>query len=90
MSDHVTTEALHQQLLDDLVATLYCDPADVDDDTTFHDLGLDSILGLEFLGLVNGRYQLSEEIDTLHEHPTLAQLVQYLSGRLEQLQAERA
>ncbi|MCG0286198.1 acyl carrier protein [Streptomyces sp. PSAA01] len=90
MSDHVTTEALHQQLLDDLVATLYCEPAEVDDDTTFQDLGLDSILGLEFLGLVNGRYQLSEEIDALYDHPTLAQLVQYLGGRLEQLQAERA
>lgn len=89
MTDRVTPEALRLELLGDLVAVLYCEPADVDDNTPFVELGLDSILGIEFVTIINGRYQLTETIDAIYENPTLTRLVEYLSARLERTPVER-
>ncbi len=67
-------------LREELARTLYCDPAEIDDDTSFNALGLDSILGVEFVTFVNDRYALDEPAGALYDHPTLAAFARHVAA----------
>ncbi|MET7878904.1 acyl carrier protein [Micromonospora profundi] len=87
--DRPTARAIRSDLQSDLARVLYCDETDLSDDATFVELGLDSILGLEFLASINARYGIRENIDAVYEHPTLAQLTQYLAQRVSAQAGDR-
>ncbi|MDX2531388.1 acyl carrier protein [Streptomyces europaeiscabiei] len=64
-----------------LGAILRCDPWEIDEKATFHVLGLDSILGAEFVDAINTRYGLKEEAFTLYDHPTPAAMATHVVAR---------
>jgi aryl carrier-like protein len=78
----VTVLSILSDLRGDLSRILYCDEEDIADDVTLVEQGLDSILGLELLAAFNARLQLRENIDAIYDHPTPAQLSEYLLGRV--------
>ena len=60
--------------------TLCCDPGEVGYDTPFSELGLDSILGVEFIKGINDAADLNLTADILFEHVTLQALNQAING----------
>ncbi|MFD8631945.1 phosphopantetheine-binding protein [Streptomyces sp. NPDC059533] len=65
-------------LREQLTAILCCDSWDVDADTPFPRLGVDSLLGAEFVSVVNRVFGLSERAVVLHEYQTLDALAAYV------------
>lgn len=83
MAGQTNVDAVRMELRNDLARILYCDVADVTDDATFTELGLDSILGFELLTVVNARYSLQENIDSIYGNPTVPVLSDHLVKRIE-------
>ncbi|SOD63842.1 Beta-ketoacyl synthase, C-terminal domain, partial [Streptomyces zhaozhouensis] len=70
------------ELVVSLAAELYVEPEEVALDMTFTDLGLDSIVGVEWIRWVNQRYGLSVESTRIYQHPTLSEFGRFLMGEL--------
>lgn len=68
-------------LREQLTAILCCDSWDVDADTPFPRLGVDSLLGAEFVAVVNRVFGLNERAVVLHDHPTLDALAAFVAQR---------
>ncbi|MFJ6895187.1 acyl carrier protein [Streptomyces hokutonensis] len=81
MSQTVTTDEVREVLRTHLAEVLYCEPAEIGDDTAFQDLGLDSVLGAEVTAVINSRYGLEEKVEALYQNPTLADLADYVASR---------
>lgn len=64
-----------------LAEILYCEPEEISADTTFQELGLDSVLGAELVTTINREYALRETVETVYSHPTLAQLSAHVADR---------
>jgi acyl carrier protein len=65
----------------ELAQILCCEPWDIDADAAFNLLGLDSILGAEFVAVVNRTYGLHERAVTLYDHPSLTAMAAYVASR---------
>lgn len=68
-------------LREQLAGILCCDVWDVVPTTTFDVLGLDSVLGAEFIAVINRTFGLSERAVTLYDHPDIAALAAYITAR---------
>ncbi|MFE7853223.1 phosphopantetheine-binding protein [Streptomyces sp. NPDC057403] len=65
----------------ELAQILCCDPWDIDAEAAFNVLGLDSILGSEFVAVVNRAYGLDERAVTLYDHPSLHAMAAHVASR---------
>jgi len=68
-------EVIRQLIAD----TLYLDIGRVQDDRPFIDLGLDSILGVEFIKAVNQRFGLRLKATVVYDHSTVSAFSQFLT-----------
>jgi acyl carrier protein len=68
-------------LREQLAQILCCEPWDIDASAAFNLLGLDSILGAEFVACVNRIYGLDERAVTLYDHPSLNAMAAYVASR---------
>ncbi|HUY45954.1 MAG TPA: beta-ketoacyl synthase N-terminal-like domain-containing protein [Streptosporangiaceae bacterium] len=59
---------------------LYLPPAQIAPDAEFSDIGLDSVLAVEFVSRVNAELGASLTVQALRENPTLSQLTARLAG----------
>lgn len=66
-------------LREELARILCCDPWDIDTTAAFTLLGVDSILGAEFVATVNRIYGLRERAVTLYDHPSLAAMAAHIA-----------
>ncbi|MFE1948879.1 beta-ketoacyl synthase N-terminal-like domain-containing protein [Streptomyces sp. NPDC059524] len=80
-ADGARSAAVLETLREQLAETLYCDVWDVDVDATFNALGLDSILGVEFVAFLNNAYGLDEKAGVLYDHPSLTALAAHIAAR---------
>ncbi|MFF3292033.1 acyl carrier protein [Streptomyces sp. NPDC003023] len=69
-------------LREELARILCCDPWDIDTTAAFNLLGVDSILGSEFMAVINRTYGLRERPVTLHDHPSLTALASHIGSLL--------
>jgi hypothetical protein len=67
-------------LREELARILCCDPWDIDTTAAFNVLGVDSILGAEFVATINHIYGLRERAVTLYDHPDLAAMAAYVAS----------
>lgn len=81
MAVQASASAIREDLRAHLADVLYCEIDEVADDATFKELGLDSVLGVELVSVINAKYGLSERIEVVYEHPTLNRLTDYVHGR---------
>lgn len=79
MTVPVNVESIRTELREHLAGILYCELAEIDDDATFTELGLDSVLGVELVTLVNARYGTEETVDSVYDHPTVNRLAAHLA-----------
>ncbi|MEJ2619599.1 MAG: phosphopantetheine-binding protein [Candidatus Thiodiazotropha sp.] len=71
-------------LLDELANVLYMDRSDVQMDTVFAEIGLDSVVGLEWLDKVNCQLGLALSTTVLYDYPSVRQLARHVEEGLEQ------
>ncbi|NEP57569.1 MAG: acyltransferase domain-containing protein [Symploca sp. SIO2G7] len=71
-------EALKQQLAD----ALYVEISEIEEDQKFIDLGLDSVVGVEWITTINRHYGLEIKATKLYDYPTLVELTQYIAQTL--------
>ncbi|HEX9981683.1 MAG TPA: SDR family NAD(P)-dependent oxidoreductase [Thermoanaerobaculia bacterium] len=57
--------------------------SDIDDNTQFIDLGLDSIGGVAWVRKINEKYRTSIEATRIYSYPTLSQFARYVEGEAE-------
>jgi acyl carrier protein len=71
-------EAVLDVLREELARILCCDPWDIETSAAFNVLGVDSILGAEFVATINQVYGLRERAVTLYDHPSLEAMAAYV------------
>ncbi|GGU32349.1 beta-ketoacyl synthase N-terminal-like domain-containing protein [Lentzea flava] len=76
----VTAGPVDAVLTEMLSSVLYLGPGELDPQRSFQDLGVDSILGVEFVGAVNARFGLAVKATSLYDHPTPASFAGYVSS----------
>ncbi|MGE0722832.1 MAG: SDR family NAD(P)-dependent oxidoreductase [Alphaproteobacteria bacterium] len=72
--------AADRRVREQLALVLGAAPGEIDRDTPFATLGLDSLGGLRFLDALNRALGLSLGAETLYDHPTLAALEAHVGG----------
>ncbi len=72
------------ELAESLAEIMYLDPSDIDEDVQFSDLGLDSILGVEWIRVLNKRYGVTMEATTLYDYPTLREFANWMQHQNKQ------
>jgi polyketide synthase PksN len=73
-----TQTQLQAQLVESLAEALYLNSSDVEIDKSFMDLGLDSIVGVEWLNTINKRYKLAIAASVVYDYPTIKKLALFL------------
>lgn len=63
-----------------LAEVLYLSPGEVDAQTPFQELGVDSVLGVEFIGKINQRFGSQLKATALYDWPTLMELAAEIGG----------
>lgn len=79
MPDQMSRETVHDSLRTQLAEILYCPPEEINGETSFDDLGLDSVLGIELIAAINTSYGLHERLETVYQNPTLEALTTHIS-----------
>ncbi|MFA7761413.1 acyl carrier protein [Streptomyces sp. NPDC048723] len=82
MTVPLSVSSIREELRVHLADVLYCETSEIDDDATFNDLSLDSVLGVELVSVINTKYTLAESVDAVFEHPTLRKLADYICERV--------
>ncbi|WP_281285985.1 PfaD family polyunsaturated fatty acid/polyketide biosynthesis protein [Melghirimyces algeriensis] len=75
--------AVQDMLIDSLSETLFMERQEIDVDDNFHDMGLDSILGVEWMRLINKKQGLVLEATILYDYPTIRELARYIRSTKE-------
>ncbi|MFC4330726.1 phosphopantetheine-binding protein [Streptomyces andamanensis] len=77
--DGPAAAAVLAELRAHLARILHCDPHEIDAREAFPLLGLDSILGAQFVAAVNSAYGLRERPVTLYDHPDLTAMAEHIA-----------
>ncbi|MBT2288313.1 SDR family NAD(P)-dependent oxidoreductase [Paenibacillus albidus] len=72
------SQDLIHELAVSLAEVLYMSPDDVDTDHNFIDLGLDSVVGVEWVKLLNKQYGTSIAATKIYDYPNVRELAAYL------------
>ncbi|WP_155754966.1 non-ribosomal peptide synthetase [Burkholderia thailandensis] len=87
-------DAIRAHLVDSLAQALYVEPAEIGVDQPFAELGLDSIVGVEWITAVNRRFGTALPAVAIYDHPSVVALARFvgtqLGARLPAAQAARA
>jgi acyl transferase domain-containing protein/acyl carrier protein len=78
-----STRGLERELVESLAEVLYMESSDVDINKQFVDLGMDSVVGVEWVRVINRKYALSIAAIRLYDHPTVSELAQFLYQELQ-------
>jgi acyl carrier protein len=73
---------LREELIASFAGVLFMDPADVDETKSFGELGMDSVLAVEWIRDLNTNYGLGLEAMEIYDHPTLRDMTALVHDRL--------
>lgn len=79
---------IKETLKQSLAEALYADISEIEEEKKFVDLGLDSIVGVEWITSINATYNLNMKATKLYDYPTLLDLVHYISSELIKSQSK--
>ncbi|HEU5133665.1 MAG TPA: SDR family NAD(P)-dependent oxidoreductase [Steroidobacteraceae bacterium] len=82
-----TLEELRRKLAASLAEALYMEVADVDSEKPFIDLGLDSIVGVEWVKAINKEFGLSIAATRVYDYPNIRELAAFVAKEIAQLPA---
>ncbi|OEJ22420.1 acyl carrier protein [Streptomyces subrutilus] len=75
----LAAQRIAEVLREQLAAILCCDAWDIDATAPFNALGVDSIVGAEFIASVNRTFGMKERSVLLYEHPNIAAVAAYIA-----------
>ena len=78
----VSQSRLQQELKESLAQALFMQPSDLQADKAFSELGLDSIVGVEWVNDINKRYGVKLAAARVYDYPNVAELAAFLYGEL--------
>ncbi|NEQ83795.1 MAG: hypothetical protein F6K26_27505, partial [Moorea sp. SIO2I5] len=78
----VNPSEVKQVLKEQLAEALYTEESEIAEDQKFVDLGLDSIVGVEWTTTINQTYNLNLKATKLYDYPTLLELAEYIAQTL--------
>ena len=76
--------AVRQRLLHTLCQALFIAPEDLDISLPFIDLGMDSIISVEWIGKINHEFHLNIAATKVYDHPDFERFARYVEGLLEE------
>ena len=79
----IDRSALQAELTRTLAEALYMDAAAVDPRKPFAEMGLDSIIGVEWVRVINRRFDLRMVAARIYDYPSVERLTQHLVQQLE-------
>uniref|UniRef100_UPI00145B725D acyl carrier protein n=1 Tax=Flavobacterium sp. H122 TaxID=2529860 RepID=UPI00145B725D len=85
----LTKEQIASILSSELCGLLYLDKEELDGDKAFSELGLDSILGVELIKIINKNFTIDLKASKLYDYPSIGQLSDYLQRLLSDLPGQR-
>nr|2LIU_A Chain A, CurA [Lyngbya majuscula]2LIW_A Chain A, CurA [Lyngbya majuscula] len=77
--NQVNLSEIKQVLKQQLAEALYTEESEIAEDQKFVDLGLDSIVGVEWTTTINQTYNLNLKATKLYDYPTLLELSGYIA-----------
>jgi acyl carrier protein len=78
MATDPTSDEVEAEVIRLLAEILYVEPGEIDPDTGFVDLGLDSILAVEYVARLRGEMGVRETLESLHDLGTPRALVEHV------------
>jgi acyl transferase domain-containing protein/acyl carrier protein len=82
-----TLEELRRKLSASLAESLYMDAADIDSEKPFVDLGMDSIVGVEWVKAINKQFGLAIAATRVYDYPNIQELASFVAREIAQLPA---
>lgn len=76
--NQLSFETIATELADSLAAVLYIESGTIDYDRSFTELGLDSILGVEWIRHINQQYHTKISSTKIYQYPTITEFTKYL------------
>ena len=80
--EDILKESLLEELTVSLASVLYLKPSDIDEEEKFIDMGMDSIIGVEWTKAIEIQYGLSIGATKIYDYPTLRKLARFLESEL--------
>src|SRR2546429_5251038 len=81
--NQISKETIQKELAASLAKALYMNPSDIDIDKQFIDMGLDSIVGVEWLQTINKKFELSLTVTKVYDYPNIKELTGFLKKELD-------
>lgn len=78
-----TDSALPEELRRMLAEALYIKSEDIGDAKQFVDIGMDSIIGVEWIRSINKKYGVSLAVTRIYDYPTILEFSKFLAAELE-------
>jgi len=79
-------ESLKQMFINTLADALYLEPHEIDADQSFIDIGLDSIVGVEWIKTINKKLEMELSSTKIYDYATINALAKYVYSELQQQQ----
>ena len=83
VKSRISVEKIQQELSKSLAKTLYMKPSDIDIEKSFIDMGLDSIIGVEWRKVLEKQFGLSISIEKVYEYSSIFRLSKFLKKELK-------
>ncbi|MCP5006563.1 MAG: hypothetical protein GY941_21875, partial [Planctomycetes bacterium] len=80
-----STETLQEELKTSLAKALYMKESDIDLEKPFIEMGVDSIVGVEWVKTINQEYKTNITASKVYDYPNIGELANYLQKHLGKL-----
>ncbi|MCP5007127.1 MAG: zinc-binding dehydrogenase, partial [Planctomycetes bacterium] len=81
----ISKETLQEELKTGLAKALYMKESDIDEGKPFIDMGLDSIIGVEWIKAINQEYGTSVSATKVYDHPTIQKFALFLEQEIKKI-----
>ncbi|BBB93450.1 MAG TPA: polyketide synthase [Methylomusa anaerophila] len=86
---HIAVESLQEELAASLAQALYKNRSDIDVDASFVDMGMDSMIVVNWVQAINNQYGTSIAATKVYDYPTLSEFIGFMEKELSNTDNKR-
>ena len=83
IEEKFSKETLQKELVSSLAKALYMKQSDIDIDEQFIEIGLDPIVGVEWIQTINKKYKLNTTATKIYDYPSIREFSEFLKKELD-------